>query len=352
MTFLGGQFDGTDPAARYGRLGYRRNPFPQQGQVDHNVYVPRPELKALEADLETFLKGREHGTVWAVQGAIGHGKSNFLRHVERGIGVALDEGRLTRTACRFIPSLALTPQRVVQEMLLAMGEAPLLQLLERRPPPTTPESVRATDFGRFWEHARKASAPAAAEFLSRWLGGQQTHKPERDIFGLKAREKLPPAVAFPYLRRLLDMLDEADILRRVVLLLDEFEDVERLTKANQTEYVQVLKTLLNAFNWRGLYVVIAGQAAAFTTIGESYPSLASRWRSVALLPLQSEDEAVALANAYKSEAALDKARPDLAPTEVEIKTAFIKLYERRRQVSQRMLLTELHEWVEQALEKA
>lgn len=355
MTFLGGQYEGADPTARYASLGYRRNPFPNQGQVDRNVYVPRPELAALEKDLDSFLSGRDHGMVWAVQGAVGYGKSNFLQHVERGIRAALDEGRLTRTACRFIPSLALTPQRVVQEMLLGIGEAPLIALLERRPSPMVPESVSATDFGRFWTKAPTASPSVAAEFLSRWLGGQQTYKPERDVFGLKARERLPPAVAFPYLRILLDMLDNEGILKRIVLLLDEFEDVERLTKSSQTEYVQVLKTLLNAFNWRGLYVIIAGQAAAFTTIGESYPSLASRWRSVALQPLQRPDEAVNLASAYKNAAAMDTtseaAVRELPPTDVDIKATFITLYERRRIVSQRGLLTELHEWVEQNVGK-
>lgn len=349
MSFLEGQFDGPDRVDRYERLGYRRNPFPHQGQVDPNVYVPRPELGALEDDLSAFLRGREHGTVWAVQGAIGHGKSNFLRYVERGVRSALEQRRLTQTACRFIPSLSLTPQRVVQEMLLGIGEAPLVEVFQRPSLPNVPAAVKPTDFGRFWSNVSASSPPVAAEFLSRWLGGQQTYKPERDVFGLKARERLPPAVAFPYLRALLDMLGEAGILKRILLLLDEFEDIERLSKSNQTEYVQVLKTLLNAFNWHGLYVIIAGQAATFTTIGESYPSLASRWRSVTLLPIRSAESAVALARAYMKAAAVDEHASDaLAPTDVDIKATFIRLYEQHRLVSQRMLLTELYQHVEQA----
>lgn len=350
MNFLEGQFDGSDPGEGYRLLGYKQNPFPKQGQVDGKVYVSRGELNVVENDLKAFLAGREHGTVWAVQGAIGYGKSNFLKSVELGIQEALRANRLTRTACRFIPSLSLTPQRVVQEILMGIGEEMLVKLVEHRPLPPVPEQLKATDFGRFWVNVNATSPTIAADFLLRWLGGQQTYKTEREKYNVTAREKLPPAVGFPYLRALLGMLDEADLMKRIVLLLDEFEDIERLPRASLTEYIQVLKTLLNAFNWEGLYVIIAGQAAAFTSIGEKYPSIASRWRSVSLLPVQTTDDAVGLATAYKKDAALKESKrlDALPPTELDIKATFIRLYEKNRVVTQRLLLTALHESLEQA----
>jgi len=353
MNFLGAPLTHESPSARYRRFGYRENPFPKQGQVDGDIYVARPELRDLENDIRLFLQGRPQGSVWAVQGAIGHGKSNFLKAVERNIKEAIHQGQLQATACRFVPSLALTPRRIVEELLLAIGEDTIAALIKHEPIPSVPEQLRATDFGRFWANVRAVSSSVGAQFLMRWLSGQQTYKAERETFHITARDRLPPAIAFPYLRAMLDMFDASNLLKRIVLLLDEFEDIERLTRAGQTEYVQVLKTLLNAFNWRGLYVVIAGQAAAFTTIGESYPSLASRWRSVSLLPVQSPDDAVALAMPYETAALLDpaKAPKALIPTAVDVKSIFIKLYETQRVVSQRVLLTALHEWIEDASDK-
>jgi hypothetical protein len=353
MNFLGNELSNVAPNDRYAPLGYRNNPFPKQGQVDGDIYVPRKELEDLERDLTLFLQGRPQGSVWAVQGAIGYGKSNFLKAVDRGIREAVERQKVTGTACRFVPSLSLTPRRIVEEILLGIGEDTIGSLIEFQPRAKMPDQLNATDFGRFWSNLSAASPHTASQFLMRWLGGQQTYKQERETFGITARDRLPPAVAFPYLKALLDMFDDSGLLKRIVLLLDEFEDIERLTKSNQTEYVQVLKTLLNAFNWRGLYVVIAGQAAAFTTIGENYPSLASRWRSVSLQPVQTPDEAVSLASAYEKAAALNAQKATkLVPSEVDIKSIFINMYEKQRTVSQRMLLTALHEWVEQAAENA
>ena len=103
MSFLSDMSTG-GYAERYAALGYKRNPFPTQGQVDGDVYVSRPELKELEDDLQAFLKGREHGHVWALQGAVGFGKSNFLRFVERRVTRAAEAGEIEHTACRFVAS--------------------------------------------------------------------------------------------------------------------------------------------------------------------------------------------------------------------------------------------------------
>lgn len=351
MSFFGIKLQGQELAKRYQRLGYKTNPFPKQGQVDGDTYVRRAELSELEQDLARFLGGGERGSVWAIQGAIGYGKTNFLKAVEREIQKGLADGTLSATACRFVPSLALTPRRIIDEMLQGIGETAIVALIRHPSTPTVAAHFRTTDYGRFWESARQAAVPVekSAQFLVRWLSGQQTYKAEREQYGVTARERLPPAVAFPYLRELLDMFDTTGLLKRIVLLLDEFEDLEQLPKAGRTEYVQVLKTLLNAFNWRGLYVVIAGQPAAFTTIGESYPSLASRWRPVVLQPVGNTDAAVELATPYKGAARLDPSRgaDDLVPTPADIKAAYIRLYEKTRHVSQRRLLTSLHEWVEE-----
>jgi hypothetical protein len=333
---------------RYSRLGYRRNPFPVQGEVSRDVYVPRPELASLEADLLAFLGGRDQGAVWAIQGTAGLGKSNWLYYVERDLLEAAVAGEVVRTGFRLVPRMSLTPQSVVQAVLGAIGHERIVATLKKRP--ALHERLHGTELGHFWESLLGKSdgdIEVASLFLARWLAGQQTYKVERDTYGILGRERVPPAVAFPYLLGLVEALQKAGQLDKLVLFLDEFEDVQSLKRSSQTEYVMVLKTLLNTFNWKGLYVVLSGQPSAFEEIGTKYPSLASRWRTVTLLPVRSSKEAVALCSAYKEASFMRSGKKEVAPfpSDQDAQAAFIEL-SNRGVVTQRALLNHLHELVE------
>jgi len=340
----------------YERLGYSTNPFPRQGEVRSDVFVERQELAELQADLASFLKGRPQGAVWALAGKQGFGKSNFLYHLEHEIKELEAAGAIERTAYHLVPSRSLTPSRIAEEILNAIGQDRIARLLEQRR--EFPPTFQNTDFGRFWQSVLRRGtlhpelgAEMHAQFLIRWLSGHQTYKNERDRYGILAREKLPPAVALPYLRGLVEMLHADRQLDHIILLLDEFEDVQLLKTAERTDYVQTLKGLLNTFNWQVLYVIIAGAPAAFEVIAESYPSLASRWRGrvAELQPVEDSHAAVALATAYKRLAMLSKdARAgEQPPNDHEVEKAFIELFNKSPgNVAQRDLLSVLHEQVE------
>ena len=341
----------------YERLGYTTNPFPRQGEVRPDVFVERPELDALQKDLASFLKGRSQGAVWALSGGQGLGKSNFLHHLEHVLREFEATGAIERTAYHLVPSRSLTPSRIAEELLNAIGPARIARLLEERR--DFPATYQNTDFGRFWQGVLRRNelypdlaAEIHAQFLIRWISGHQTYKSERDRYRIIAREKLPPAVALPYLRGLVDMLQADGQLDRIILLLDEFEDIQLLRTPERTDYVQTLKGLLNTFNWQVLYVIIAGAPAAFEVIATSYPSLASRWRGrvAELLPVQDPHAAVELATAYKKTAMIsrDAQLGELHPTDHEVEKSFIELFNKSPgNVTQRDLLTSLHDQVEQ-----
>jgi hypothetical protein len=356
MSFLKGNVTRAPQGNPYQDLGYTSNPFPKEGEVRADVFVHRPELDELQRDLQAFLAGRRKGTVWALHGEQGLGKSNFLQYLDAELQDLAATGDISQTAWRLLPSRALSPGRVAEEVVNAIGIERIRTLLEEEH--SVPSNFRGTDFERFWTNASrqrpllKEVAEIHAGFLVRWLGGHQVYKSDRDKYGILARERLPAAVAFPYLVGLVQMLDEAGLLERIILLLDEFEDVQSLKNAERTEYIQTLKALLNVFNWKGLYVILAGAPAAFEAIGVSYPSLATRWRVAELQPLRDTEAAVELANEYKARAMLQEGPTDeLRPTTTEIQSIFIKLFNAAPgAITQRALLTALHKEVERLVE--
>jgi hypothetical protein len=261
------------------------------------VYVERPELQALQSGLVTFLSHKNPvGAFWAVEGERGVGKSNFLQHLELELATRIQTGDLPGTAYRYVGSQAVAPRFLVQELLAALEQERIAALLETKP--AVPSGVVNTDLGRFFAAVRAGPTSEAsehAEFMMRWLGGHQTYAEERKRYGIWTRERLYPAIAFPYLRTTTQLLVDAGLIERIVLLLDEFEDVDTLDRATQTEYVQALKGLVNAFNWNRLFIVLAGQQGIFVRIGEMYTSLASRWQTATLQPLTTSASAVNLA---------------------------------------------------------
>jgi len=362
MSFLDGLTEEPTPN-RYKAFGYLRNPFPTRGEVRPEVYVPRAELTQLQSKFIAFLReANPTGGFWAIEGDRGVGKSNFLLHLRLELERAEGSGQLSKTAYRYVPSQAVAPRHLVEEVLQAISQDGLVKLLATRPVP--PKNVAGTDLGRFLTAlSARPHLPgiddkymtSAAAFLLRWLSGHQTYQSERGEFGIWSRERLAPAVAFPYLRSLVDLLVEAKIVERVVLLLDEFEDVQALSSGLQTEYVQALKGLINTFNWSRLFVILAGQRGVFARIGEQFTSLPSRWTLVTLKPVTDTDAAYALARAYQEAAAHELTgtqslhQNGLRPTRTEIEAGYGRLASESRSVRQRDLLMALHTWVDDNL---
>lgn len=346
----------TPPPVTYEALGYLRNPFPQRGEVSREIYVERPELSGLQNALGSFLTDPgAAGGFWALRGDAGLGKSNCLQHINYEIEIASQRNLLRGVSSRYIGNQPISSRNLVEQLLHALGSEHLRQLLGQRAVP--PPALRDTDLGRFLAafHANpELSDVDGAQFLMKWLGGNQTYSEERDRYGLWTREKMNPAVAFPYLRDLLEMLAEHRLLTRVVLLLDEFEEVQRLPEATQRDYVGSLKSLVNVFNWQRLFLVISGQDAVFTTIEQRFTSIKDRWRTATLAPLLEAKDAVQLARSYQNaarDAYLSRHRlsdpPSLQPSEKDVMARFAGLMKKEtRGVKHRDLLSALHEDVE------
>jgi len=355
MNFLS-ELDSPTQTAGYEALGYLQNPFPIRGEVHPEIYVERPELENLRRHLLSFLS-EEHpgGGFWAMEGSRGIGKSNFLQHLDWELQKA--HGRLIKyTVHQYIPSRLVAPQQLIEKIIQAIGEDIFHELLKNQP--TLPTSSNGTDLYRFFrKYPQQQNLEESVRFLRRWMSGHQTYAHEREKYNIWSKERMPPAVAFPYLRTIVDCLDSVGLLKKIILLLDEFEEVQLLKLPLRSEYIQALKGLINTFNWKGLFIIIAGQEGSFSTIGEQYTSLSDRWQRVNLLPISSGIEAIKLANAYKTfahQAYLqqrrgEKEKPELSPSDIEIKAIYGDVCSERGSVriSQRDVLHELYKWVEE-----
>lgn len=345
-------------------LGYTKNPFPPRGQVQDEVYAERQELAVVEESLAKFLRGDSAGRTWAIAGESGVGKSNFLRHITRQLQEAEDSGLVKQVAHRYLTSQQMTPRQLAESIAVAIGGdafAALFTALAKHSYDPNP-SIEGTALGDFLQtvatrHKRgNAVDPAsAAKFAIRWLGGQQTYSPERQEFGIAMRERMPPAVALPWLRHLLDLMEAHGILSRLVLLLDEFEDVQSLSTAVQNDYLMTLKGLINAFNLDRLFLVLAGQPASFERMGQRFPSLKSRWEVLTIDLLRKPEEAVRLARQYLdyehrvwAAATGSKPKTILVPDDVQLRASFGELLAAQpsRGVTQRDFLARMHEWLE------
>lgn len=338
----------------YEKLGYLHNPFPLKGEVHPEIYVERPELDRLRQHLIGFLSGQNKGGVWAVEGGRGVGKSNFLQHLAWELREAQLIGKLENLAHQYVPSQLIAPQQLIENIIQAIGEDIFDQLLTNQP--KLPNSSKGTDLYRFLKAIRdnqslhNSPTRESARFLMRWLSGHQTYVQERSQYQIWSQERMPPAVAFPYLRKIMDCLESQKLLKKLILLLDEFEDVQSLKPVAKSEYIQALKGLINTFNGDSLFVILAGQEGNFTIIGEQYPSITSRWQLASLSPITSANEAIKLATAYKAfahDAYLKQHEQDnraLLPDEKQIKIIYADIKASR--IPQRELLHALYQWVE------
>lgn len=340
--FLGGEGGRRD----YSRLQLKRNPFPTRGEVRSDVYVPRSEAKSLLGDLRAFVVDGGAGAFWAVEGSRGVGKSNLLRYVESELRAHQGSAGEAVFPCRYVSTLIEGTRQVVEELLLAVGEERLESWVTTEH--MLPAHLRETDFGRLVANlpVQASEAVGTVEFLRRWLAGHQTYADERRSRGLVARERLEPGAAIPYLHEIVTELVGARMIGGIVLLLDEFEDVLSMEQGRETRYVMALKALVNTFNFRHLFVALAGQQGAFAIMGTRHTSLGSRWRTVTLEPLGEVAQAVELAKAYL---AADRAELDTKGglRTVDIEAVFGRLAGGRGAVAQRDLLDGLNRLVEE-----
>ena len=344
---------------RYEKLGYLSNPFPIRGKVTAEVYVERPELKNLQNELSNFLAAKEGGGFWVLEAARGIGKSNFLQHIDWELKQAQQNNLLPQKIVSKYISGFISSKDLVEELVVTIGEEHFKDFLEQKI--SLPSSLKGTDLWRFFESKTIKQKELGhvenphAQFLMKWLMGNTTLAKERDQYQIWSKERVPPAVAFPYLKTIITGMRERNIIDKVILLVDEFEDVQQLGKKEKTEFIQTFKNMLNCFNWDTLFVIVAGQEGSFTTIGSQYTSLADRWRRVSLKPIESSIQAVQLAQAYMEhfhkiyciERNKKADNITLRPTEQEIKLIYADL---DKNVTQRDLLDKLYQHVESSVD--
>jgi hypothetical protein len=333
------------PKNRYAELGLPSNPFPVAGKVS-DVFVERREVASLDAAITRFLMAPEAvAGLWYLEGRAGTGKTNYLLSRQNEIKSADN----TQWSVSYIPGTQLTPQGLLNQIVQAIGHERLGELSGAEV--AMPEGMADTDLARAMRAGRRVAGEgdlrnAFSAFLARWLSGQQTYADEREHYGVWAKERLVPAVALPYLKVLFDALRKRELLTRLVLLIDELENVAEGKGQAQNEYFMSIKNLVNIFNFQGIMVILAGLPEARTLMRTRFGSLESRMTTVTLNRLQALSECQTLARAYVKSVAHDEddLEREIPPTDVQ-RAVFANL-SGVGGVPQRDFLAACHDWVE------
>jgi hypothetical protein len=344
----------TSPTTKinYANLGFRHNPFPARGEVRAEVYVERDEVRPLQDALNAFLFQSGAGAFFAIQGQAGVGKSNLLLSIQTALEQHIQtlQDPHPPLIVRYLPSANVKPQQLVEELLQALGRARLLEWLKRGNL-CAPARFVDMDLDRFLRNlpTDEADLEDAVDFLMLWLAGHQTYANQRKKYKILNSQRLEPFVAIPFLHGIVSRMVEAGLVEHIVLMIDEAEDVPR-SPGRLTPYALALKLLLNSFNTQHLFLIVAGQDGFIRALGQ-HSSLESRWTVITMRPLLSPDEAVVLAKGYIEAAALTAEVPPKHPSMLEIKGLFAEILNgagsvRRTEVTQRDLLTRLHQFVE------
>jgi hypothetical protein len=340
------------PAVSYRKFGYEKNPFPVRASVRREVYVDRPEVAQLKKEFETFVVHGGAGAMWPIEAASGVGKSNLLRHIDWELERREERDETPSLAHCYMTGQLVRPRSLQGSMVSALGEKRLCSWLESSP--ALPSYMRESNLGRLAAAVASGAAKASegAQFLSRWLSGEETRAADRKAFGIQTRERLEPGAALPYLSAIVDGLVGASSIGGVVLLLDEQEDTMVQPRGQRSAYLMALKGLVNAFNFQHIFVILAGNPGVFALLGQENVSLASRWKNpIRLRPIETAEAAWRLAVAHMQFEAPATPIEQFQPRRETVEATFGRLAGGKGSVVQRDLLDELHRWVEGEIAK-
>ncbi len=313
---------------RYSSWGLATNPFPVAGQAT-DIFVERSDAAVLDRALENFLSDENAiAGLWYLEGDAGTGKTNYLLSRKTRI----DAANKPSWAVGYVPGTQLTPRGLLGMIVSTIGEDRIRAGLTRGL--VVDEAANFTDLARVLD-ATGAPAEKAA-FIARWLSGHQTYAAERAAYNIWDGERLSPAVALPYIRFLVAALGRAGLLTHLILFIDELENVGG-PKDLQNEYFLAIKNLVNVFNFRQVFVVLAGLREARVRLEGSYSSLSSRLTTARLRRLQGFPEALALAKVYCDKATVDDTPLRLLFTKMPVLEG----------VRQRDFLAALRAWAEE-----
>ena len=353
----------------YGRFGILENPFPASNQTTDNPHYPLAVEVDKEAEDRIFdFIDNGRSQVVVVSGTQGVGKTNFLNHCEAEIRDARQELKgyyVVRYLADPEASFDGTTRRLFEELGAEhLGE--LAKALRSTKAPRSKgsliEKARGHDMRTALRRLARPDDEDTAELMMEWLLGHRVLKAHRHSLGVQFRLDTVESKTAA-LRDLVQVSDEAGVLKGIFLLLDELEKQGGVLGPRAIiRYLSAVRAIVDALPKR-LFLMIAITPDALERYSYSLPALRSRLENrIELSPLTNVDEAVNLAEFYMDSARRKarQSRSEAAGTEQivsqqKIENLFRKLENQATKrgdtgVRQREFLHVLHRLAEKAIQ--
>ena len=285
----------------YGRFGILENPFPASNQTTGHPHYPLDADREAEDRIFDFLdNGRSQ--VLVVAGTQGVGKTNFLNHCEAEIRDARQELNgyyVVRYLADPEASFDGTTRRLFEEL----GIEHLVDLAKALRSKKSPiEQARGHDMRTALRRLARGD-DGVGERMMEWLLGHRLLKVHRLSLGVQFRLDTVESKTGA-LRDLVQVSDEAGVLKGIFLLLDELEKQGGVLGPRAiSRYLSAVRAIVDALPKR-LFLMLAVTPDALKRYSDVLPALRSRLENrIELPPLTEVGEAVRLARFY-----IDRAR--------------------------------------------
>ena len=339
--------------------GFPRNPFPgHEEEFFEFIYGQNEAKKVFIERFKQFHRDRNVNTLLIVAD---HrvGKTNFLRHYHYRLEKMMQSKQTSQTEAPFLPIYTRAYEYdfffIYQQIIEKLPEDIFIKLYNSLAEKPLPQDFPDTDLSRALKKAGEDCA--SSEFnqekrislFCRWLRGgyRSLNKIQRGELGVRENITNSP-VGSRFLRDLLEIMRERNILNGLVLFFDEFERLvgAGLSRAQKDRYLNDIRNFISDFQ-RGAFFTFAITPAGLAELQKIYPAIPPRLGTqVQLRNLESEKEALEFTNSYIDYFRQnEKGKKDIL-TRDQISNVFLREKERDQKVRQGNFLARLREEAE------
>lgn len=351
--------DITTRANPFEKYGFDRNPFPGHEEEFFKFIYGQDEAKKLF--LERFKQFRRDRNVNTLLIVADHrvGKTNFLEHYYHRLKEMMQSKQTSQTEAPFLPIYIRAYEYdfffIYQEIIKELPEDILIGLFDTLTENRLPHDFPDTDLSRALKKAGEDRASSEFDqeerisLFRRWLRGgyRSLNKLEREDLGVRENIANSP-VGARFLRDLIEIMRERNILNGLVFFFDEFERLvgAGLSRAQKDRYLNDIRNFISDFQ-RGAFFTFAITPAGRAELQKIYPAIPPRLGTpVQLRNLESEKEALEFTNSYIDYFRQLKEKKEDILTRDQISNVFLREKERDQKVRQGNFLARLREEAE------
>ena len=305
------RYDGEEVKSLYSQYGIVKNPFPASGQSSGH---PRLEdelddkiaKRFKEFEIKEFKNNPRRSQVILIEGTQGVGKTNLLNYYEEQFRDYYDQDE-SFYIIRYYPDPEPSFDAIVRKIFQSLDQHHFEKLARALASADNRDSIK--DIAKGFEVRcvlngieRVAREEGDVQECSRlaleWFSGMRILKKHREVLGVNFRLDTVEARTRA-LRDITYVSEKLDLLRGILLLLDELEKQDySMSKTPVLRFLSAIRALVDALP-RCLFLILAMTPQARLRYFSMLPALAGRLQDILDLPTVNHfDNAFALYEFY------------------------------------------------------